>query len=156
MQFANCGWCHRSFIDENTKKWVTDETSPFGIRDTCIFKDGIWKPIYIGPNRALDVDKDIISSYNLTFHIAYCNSFLISRENLERVLSTNVIKICPLPIDKIGNCAWERIWSVGFYQAGLRPRFFKDSEIIHWFGDCAGGRGVNHTTKFTKFYLGRR
>ncbi|NBP01032.1 MAG: hypothetical protein EBU90_13025 [Proteobacteria bacterium] len=156
LQFGNCGWCHRSFIDEKTKKWVTEETNPFNIRDTCIFKDGKDKPIYVGPNQSLSIDRDIINSYNLAFHIAYCNSFLITRESFEKVLSTNIMNICPLPIDKIGSCTWERIWSVAFYQAGLRPKFFKNSEIIHWFGDCAGDRGANHTTKFTKFYLGRQ
>ena len=156
LQDTNCGWCHRADFNQTKGEWEVDEKSDFIIRDTCVFKDGIYNPIHVDSNVSSSTDKDIISSYRKAFNIAYCISFLIATETLKKVLNTNIIKISPLPNKKIGSSAWERIWALAFAQCGLKSKNFEGSNIIHWFGNCAGGRGANHTTKFTKFYLGRK
>ena len=156
IQDTNCGWCHRADFNQAKGEWEVDEKSDFIIRDTCVFKDGIHNPIHVGSNISLSTDKDIISSYRKAFNIVYCISFLIATETFEKVLNTNIIKISPLSTNKIGSCIWERVWALAFAQCNLKPKKFEGADIIHWFGNCAGGRGANHTTKFTKFYLGRK
>lgn len=152
---CRCGWCHRSDFDQKTRKWILDEESDFIIRDSSVFRDGIQNPIYVGPNISRKLDKDITASYKEPFNIAYCCSFLTSSRNFEKVLATNIIDICPLPVDKIGSCSWERIFALAFAQAGIKDNFLDGLRIIYWFGNCAGGKGANYTTKFIKFYLGR-
>lgn len=155
IQECNSGWCHRSDRDISGK-WILDTKCVFNIRDSAIFKNGRYNPIFIGDIQLESLNDQIIASYDTPFPIAYCCSFLVSTKLFEKVLNTNILKSCPLPYNKISNCAWERLWALAFYELDASIKFFDGIEIIYWYGDAAGDRGANYTNKFIKFYLGRK
>jgi hypothetical protein len=153
IQECVAGWCDRADFNSETQEWTLDEKNNCVIRPE-VFKRGTKNPIFIGSNVSSGLDKDIIKSYAKPFHIVYCNSFLAASKDLEKVLGTNIINICPLPNDKTGACAWERIWSLAFAQANIGYKFLNGAKSINWFKHT-NGKSINHTTKFIKYYLGR-
>lgn len=155
IQECNTGWCHRSDKDYSGR-WILDTKCKFNIRDSCVFKDGRYNPIFIGDINSNIMNEQIVSSYDVAFPIAYCCSFLVHTETFQKILNTNILKNYPLPYNKISNCAWERLWALAFYEIGAKVRFFNNIEIIYWYGDAAGDKGANYTNKFIKFYLGRK
>ena len=151
-----CGWGHTAIIDQSQALKIKKD-DPCNIRDTSFFKFGIKSPIFVGLNQAKKTNDIIISSYDIPFNIAYCNSFLIKSEGFERLINNSeIINICPLPENKDGSCAWERIWPLAFQELNFKLKFIKtEFQYDYGCGPCRDGFGAKITDKFTKFYMGR-
>lgn len=57
------------------------------------------------------------------FPIAEWNCFSVNKNTFEKIISSNEFSLTEPPIDKLGSCAWERVWALIFIHNNIDLKF---------------------------------
>lgn len=69
------------------------------------------------------------------FLMTIWNSFIVLKETFEKIINSEIFKLAQPPINKMTSCAWERAWSIIFYENGINIEHIDTNNITKLFGN---------------------
>ena len=63
------------------------------------------------------------------------NSFIITKNTFNKIVQSDIFNMSIPPHNKILSCAWERVWSIIFYENQISISSIKDGQITKIFGN---------------------
>jgi hypothetical protein len=63
------------------------------------------------------------------------NSFIITSNTFNLIINSNIFKLAQPPNDKMTSCAWERAWSIIFYENGINIDCIDTNSIKKIYGN---------------------